>query len=206
MKTALVTGGSSPIGGAICQELAAQGHHVIVHANSNTAAAEETVAAIADKGGSAEVMALDLTDVTGAEAVLSARVREAPIQILVHNSGLHRDVPFAGMSHEDWQQVIDVNLTGFFAALRPLIMPMMRSRWGRIVGISSLTAVTGNRGQSNYAAAKGGMLAFVKSISREYASRGVTANVVAPGLIDTPEIRAMDNFDALKALCPAGRP
>jgi len=126
--------------------------------------------------------------------------------VLVHNSGLHRDVPFAGMSFEDWQQVIDVNLTGLYAALRPLIMPMMRKRWGRVVAISSLTAVTGNRGQSNYGAAKGGMLAFAKSISREYAKRGITANVVAPGLIATPDTEALDSFEQLKALCPMDRP
>lgn len=205
MKTALVTGGSSPIGSAICTELATQGHHVIVHANSNIAAAETSVARILEDGGSAEAMRLDLTDVERAEAMLSERAAASPIQILVHNSGLHRDVPFAGMSHHDWQSVLDVNLTGFFAALKPIILPMIRTRWGRVVGISSLTAVKGNRGQSNYAAAKGGMHAFVKSLSREYASRGFTANVVAPGLIETPDVMRLDNFEALKSLCPTGR-
>jgi len=204
-KRALVTGGSSPIGAAISRELADAGMHVIVHANSNLAAAETTVTEIIADGGSAEPLALDLTNVDGADEVLSAMAAESPIQVLVHNSGLHRDVPFAGMSLEDWQQVIDVNLTGLYAALRPLIMPMMRTRWGRVVTISSLTAVTGNRGQSNYGAAKGGMLAFAKSISREYAKRGITANVVAPGLIATPDTEALDSFDHLKALCPMDR-
>lgn len=205
IKRALVTGGSSPIGKAICHELADAGMHVIVHANSNLAAAETTASEIIAKNGSAEALALDLTDVNRANEVLTARATEQPIQVLVHNSGLHRDVPFAGMRLEDWQQVIDVNLTGLYAALRPLIMPMMRTRWGRVVAISSLTAVTGNRGQSNYGAAKGGMLAFAKSISREYAKRGITANVVAPGLIATPDTESLDTFDHLKELCPMGR-
>ncbi|MEM7057553.1 MAG: 3-oxoacyl-ACP reductase FabG [Pseudomonadota bacterium] len=205
MKRALVTGGSSPIGAAICKELANAGLHVIVHANTNLDAAQATVADILAQNGSAEALALDLTDVPKADEILTAMATANPIQVLVHNSGLHRDVPFAGMSLEDWQRVIDVNLTGLYAALRPLIMPMMRTRWGRVVAISSLTAVTGNRGQSNYGAAKGGMLAFAKSISREYAKRGITANVVAPGLIATPDTEALDSFDHLKELCPMGR-
>jgi 3-oxoacyl-[acyl-carrier protein] reductase len=98
-----------------------------------------------------------------------------------------------------------VNLNGFYAALRPLIMPMMRGRWGRIVAISSLTAIMGNRGQTNYAASKGGLLALAKSLTREYASRGITANVVAPGLIATPETERLGNFEALRRLSPAGR-
>jgi len=205
LKRALVTGGSSPIGGAIARRLAVQGLHVIVHANRNLAAAETVVAEIAAAGGSAEALALDLTDAEAACARLGAMAEAEPIQVLVHNAGLHRDMPFAGMAFEDWRRVIDVNLNGLYAALRPLILPMMRTRWGRVIAISSLSAVTGNRGQANYAAAKGGMLAFAKSIAREYGGRGVTANVVAPGLIATPETEKLENFDALKALSPAGR-
>lgn len=205
MKRALVTGGSSPIGAAICRELAGQGMHVIVHAGRNLAAAEATAEAIRAAGGSAESIGLDLTDVEGALAVLGEIAGRAPINVLVHNAGLRRDMPFAGMGPNDWRSVVDVNLTGFYAALRPLILPMMRGRWGRIVAISSLTAVMGNRGQTNYAAAKGGLLALAKSLTREYAGRGITANVVAPGLIATPETEALENFGAMRALCPAGR-
>ncbi|MEM6905279.1 MAG: SDR family NAD(P)-dependent oxidoreductase, partial [Pseudomonadota bacterium] len=204
MKRALVTGGSSPIGGAIAEELAAQGIHVLVHANTNAAAAAETVARIEAAGGSAEALTLDLL-ADGAREALAARAEETPIQILIHAVGLHRDMPFAAMEPEDWTRVIDVNLTSFYTALRPLILPMMRTRWGRVIAVSSLTAVTGNRGQTNYAAAKGGLLALMKSLTREYAPRGITANVIAPGLIDTAETRELANFEALKALSPAGR-
>ncbi len=205
MRRALVTGGSSPIGAAIARQLAAQDLHVIVHANRNLAGAEATATAIREQGGSAETLRLDLTDLDQARSVLGAMAELAPIQVLVHNAGLHRDVPFAAMEPDDWREVIDVNLNGFYAALRPLIMPMMRGRWGRIVAISSLAAITGNRGQTNYAAAKGGLLALAKSITREYASRGITANVVAPGLIATPETERLENFDALLQLCPTRR-
>ena len=205
MRRALVTGGSSPIGAAIARQLAAQDLHVIVHANRNVVGAEATAAAIREQGGSAETLRLDLTDLDQARSVLGAMAELAPIQVLVHNAGLHRDVLFAAMEPDDWREVIDVNLNGFYAALRPLIMPMMRGRWGRIVAISSLAAITGNRGQTNYAAAKGGLLALAKSITREYASRGITANVVAPGLIATPETERLENFDALLQLCPTRR-
>lgn len=205
MRRALVTGGSSPIGAAIARNLASQGLHVIVHANRKLAEAEATADAIRGQGGSAEALSLDLTDIENAQVVLGAIAEDAPIQVLVHNAGLHRDVPFAGMTPDDWRAVVDVNLNGFYAALRPLIMPMMRGRWGRIVAISSLTAIMGNRGQTNYAAAKGGFLALAKSITREYASRGITANVVAPGLISTPETELLENFDTLRKLIPTGR-
>lgn len=205
MRRALVTGGSSPIGAAIARQLAAQNLHVIVHANRNLSVAEATAAKIRDQGGSAETLGLDLTDIDQARAVLGAMAEAAPIQVLIHNAGLHRDVPFAAMEPDQWREVIDVNLNGFYSSLRPLIMPMMRGRWGRIVAISSLTAIMGNRGQTNYAAAKGGLLALAKSITREYASRGITANVVAPGLIATPETEQLENLDALRQLCPSGR-
>lgn len=205
MRRALVTGGASPIGSAICRELAGQGLHVIVHAGRNAGAAAEAAGAIRATGGSAESICLDLRDVEGALATLGVLAEGAPVEVLVHNAGLHRDMPFAGMAPEDWRAVVEVNLTGFYAALRPLILPMMRGRWGRIVAISSLTAITGNRGQTNYAAAKGGLLALAKSLTREYAGRGITANVVAPGLIATSETEALENFSALRGLCPTGR-
>jgi 3-oxoacyl-[acyl-carrier protein] reductase len=204
LKRAIVTGGSSPIGAAIAQQLAAQGLHVIVHANRRLVDAEATAADIRTQGGSAEAFSLDLTDLENAQSVLGAMAENAAIQVLVHNAGLHRDMPFAGMAPDDWRAVIDVNLNGFYAALRPLIMPMMRGRWGRIVAISSLTAIMGNRGQANYAASKGGLLALAKTITREYASRGITANVVAPGLIATTETMKLENFDSLRQLSPTG--
>lgn len=204
MKRALVTGGSSPIGAAIAENLAASGHHVTVHANANTEAARATVQRIVDAGGTADTLTLDLRTPETAET-LEALVAEDPFQIFVHCVGGQRDMPFAAMSREDWTAVIDLNLNSFHAALRPIIMPMIRNRWSRVVAVSSLTAITGNRGQTNYAAAKGGMLALAKSLAREYGARGLTANVVAPGIIETSETRDLDNYEDLKRLSPAGR-
>ncbi|MFV0475479.1 MAG: SDR family oxidoreductase [Pikeienuella sp.] len=204
MRRALITGGSSPIGAAIAERLAQGGAAVTVHANANLAAAEATARRIADAGGVAEALALDLLD-EAAEARLAAIAEAAPFDILVHCAGGRRDMPFAAMTRSDWTDVIDLNLGSLFGALKPLILPMMRGRWGRVVSLSSLTAVTGNRGQSNYAAAKGGLLAAAKTLTREYGSRGITVNVVAPGLIDTPETRELSNYDALCKLAASGR-
>lgn len=205
MKRALVTGGSSPIGAAIARRLARAGDQVWVHGFANRSAVDSTVEDIRSAGGRAEPLILDLTDIERSDATLTALSEEAPFQILVHNAGIHRDAPFAGLDFADWKAVIDVNLHGFFAALRPLILPMMRSRWGRIVAISSLTAIAGNRGQTNYAAAKGAYLPLFKSLTKEYAARGITANVVAPGLIETPETEALPNLADLIELCPMRR-
>lgn len=204
MKRALVTGGSGALGGAIARDLGAAGHHVSVHANSNLAAAEETAGAIIAHGGSADALALDL--LSGDAIDQLGQIAETnPYQILVHCAGGHRDMPLAAMEPKDWHEVIDINLNSFFTALRPLLLPMMRGRWGRIVALSSISGVAGNRGQVNYSAAKGGMLAMAKSITREYAPRGITANVVAPGLIETADTRALENFNVLAKLSPTGR-
>lgn len=204
MKHALVTGGSSPIGAAVSLELAGQGLHVLVHANTNIAKADACVAAIRAAGGSADSFQLDLSD-PEASSVLSTMAKKTPIQVLVHCVGGQNDKPFAAMDAADWNSIIDLNLSSFFTALQPLIMPMMRSRWGRVVALSSLTAVRGNRGQANYAAAKGGLLPLVKTLTQEYGSRGITANVVAPGLIDSAETVQLENYADLVRLSPAQR-
>jgi 3-oxoacyl-[acyl-carrier protein] reductase len=204
MKHALVIGGSSPIGQAVCKELAANGMYVLVHANRNLAAAEACVMDIKATGGQAEALQLDILDPASA-IVLEERAVKKPIQVVVYCAGKQIDKPFASMDFADWKDVIDLNLTGFFTVVRPLIMPMMRKRWGRIIALSSLTAVRGNRGQTNYAAAKGGFLPLMKSLTMEYGSRGITANVVAPGLIGTPDTTALSNHDALISLIPAKR-
>ncbi|MEO0820550.1 MAG: SDR family NAD(P)-dependent oxidoreductase [Pseudomonadota bacterium] len=201
---ALVTGASSPVGAAIARRLAGGGHHVILHAHANGAAVEALRDDILATGGSAETLLLDLTDPASAD-VIGALAAEAPVQVFVHAVGQQRDMPFAAMEVADWTQIIDVNLNSFFIALRPLVVPMMRARWGRIVAISSLTAVVGNRGQANYAAAKGGLVAVAKTLAREYGSRGITANVVAPGLVDTPATRALENYEELTRMSPARR-
>ncbi len=189
MKRALVTGGSGGIGAAICRRLAADGYFVYVHANRNTAKAEALVEAIRADGGQAEALAFDVTDADASRAALEALVADAPIQVLVNNAGIHDDAVFPGMSAAQWHSVLDVSLNGFFNVTQPLTMAMIRSRWGRIINITSIAGLTGNRGQVNYSAAKGALHAATKSLSLELASRGVTVNAVAPGIIATEHDR-----------------
>ncbi|MBA4261646.1 MAG: 3-oxoacyl-ACP reductase FabG [Comamonadaceae bacterium] len=208
-RRALVTGGSGGIGAAICRRLAADGHHVIVHANRGLDKAQAMVAQIQADGGSAEAVAFDITDRAATATALAALVELGVIQILVNNAGIHDDAVFPGMSGEQWDRVIDVSLGGFFNVTQPLTMPMMRTRWGRIISISSVAALAGNRGQVNYSAAKGALHAASKSLALELASRGVTVNAVAPGLIATGMIEGSFDADAVKKLVPmqrTGRP
>jgi 3-oxoacyl-[acyl-carrier protein] reductase len=180
---ALVTGGSGGIGAAICKTLAAAGHFVFVHANRNRDAAAAVVADITAAGGKAAAIAFDVTDAAATRAALEPLADDAPIQILVNNAGIHDDAAFPGMSAEQWHRVIDVAIDGFYNVTHPLMMPMIRTRWGRIINMSSVSALSGNRGQVNYAAAKGALNAATKALSREVASRGITVNAVAPGII-----------------------
>ncbi len=206
MKRALVTGGASPIGAAICRRLAADGLHVIVHAYTAIDAAAALAERIRAEGGSASTLHLDLTDIAGAKAALAGICEDGGVpQVLVHNAGTHDDVPMAGMSEMQWRGVIDVSLNGFFAVTQPLLLPMMATRWGRIVAISSVSALTGNRGQANYAAAKAGLIGAARSLAREVASRGITANVVAPGIIASPAVEAVLDARAIAALVPMKR-
>ena len=204
-RRALVTGGSGGIGAAICERLAADGHHVIVHANRGLEKAQALAEKINSAGGSAEAVAFDITDRAATAAALEALVAVAPIQILVNNAGIHDDAVFPGMTGEQWDRVLDVSLNGFFNVTQPLTMPMMRTRWGRIVSVSSVAAVAGNRGQVNYSAAKGALHAASKSLALELASRGVTVNVVAPGLIATGMIEGSFDADAVKRMVPMQR-
>jgi 3-oxoacyl-[acyl-carrier protein] reductase len=209
MKRALVTGGSGGIGAAICQRLAADGCYVYVHANRNLARAVALVEEIRASGGAAEAVAFDVTDAEASRAVLEALVAESPIQILVNNAGVHDDAVFAGMSAQQWHSVLDVSLNGFFNVTQPLTLPMIRGRWGRIINITSIAGLTGNRGQANYAAAKGGLHAATKSLSLELASRGITVNAVAPGIIQTGMIEGVFDAKAIAAMVPmkrAGKP
>jgi 3-oxoacyl-[acyl-carrier protein] reductase len=205
MKRALVTGGSGGIGAAICRALAEAGHEVLVHANRQRDKAEALAAEICAAGGKASALAFDVTDRAAAEAALTAAVADGPIQILVNNAGIHADAVFPGMSGEQWDSVIDVSLNGFYNVTHPLSMPMIRSRWGRIINISSVAAITGNRGQVNYAAAKGALHAATKSLALELASRGITVNAVAPGIIATDMIEGSFDADSIKKLVPMQR-
>lgn len=209
MKRALVTGGSGAIGAAICRSLAADGHHVLVHANTRRDAAQAVADAIISQGGSAEVLVFDVTDAAAADAALQPLVEDRPIQILVNNAGIHDDAVFPGMQASQWHRVIDVSLNGFFNVTHALMMPMIRSRWGRIINLSSVSALTGNRGQVNYSAAKGALNSATKSLAQEVASRGITVNAVAPGIIDSEMIEGAFNADAIARMVPmkrAGKP
>ncbi|HRF30736.1 MAG TPA: 3-oxoacyl-ACP reductase FabG [Azonexus sp.] len=209
MKRALVTGGSGGIGAAICRRLAADGHHVIVHANRSLDKAEAVVTAIRAAGGSAEAVAFDVTDRPATAAALETLLAAGAIQILVNNAGIHADAVFPGMSGEQWDSVIAVSLNGFYNVTQPLTMPMIRTRWGRIITISSVAGLTGNRGQVNYSAAKGALHAASKSLALELASRGITVNAVAPGIIATDMIEGAFDAETIKQLVPmkrAGQP
>lgn len=209
MKRALVTGGSGGIGAAICKRLAADGHHVIVHANRSPKKAQAVVDLITAIGGSAEAVAFDVTERAATAAVLDKLLEAGPIQILVNNAGIHADAVFPGMSTEQWRSVVDVSLNGFFNVTQPLTMPMIRTRWGRIINISSVAALAGNRGQTNYAAAKGALNSATKALSLELASRGITVNAVAPGIIESGMTEFVFDIDTIHRLVPvkrAGRP
>lgn len=204
-KRALVTGGSGDLGGAICKRLAADGLHVVVHANGNLARAEAVVAEIREAGGSAEAVAFDVADGDATRTAIEALLQDGPIQVIVNNAGIHDDAPMAGMSEAQWKRVIDVSLHGFFHVTQPLLLPMARTRWGRIISVSSVAAVLGNRGQTNYAAAKAALHGASKSLAREMAARNITVNVVAPGVIEGSMAREAFPPEVVKQIVPAGR-
>jgi 3-oxoacyl-[acyl-carrier protein] reductase len=185
MKRALVTGGSGTIGAAICRALAAKGLHVVVHAHRAPERAASLVRDIIAAGGSAEEIAFDVTDRESAARALGRLAESQPIQVIVNNAGVHEDAPLAGMSGGQWDRVIAVSLNGFYNVTQPLLLPMISSRWGRIVSISSVAALMGNRGQANYAAGKAGLHGATRALALELASRGITVNVVAPGIIES---------------------
>ncbi|WP_426955915.1 3-oxoacyl-ACP reductase FabG [Muricoccus radiodurans] len=205
MIRALVSGGASPIGAAISRALARDGHHVIVHGSANPDRARAVAAEIAASGGQAEAACFDLTDPDATGATLATLLESGPIQTVVHNAGLHEDAPMAGMSARQWHAVVDVSLNGFFHLVQPLLLPMMATRRGRVVALSSVSAIMGNRGQANYAAAKAGLIGAVRALSLECAPRGVTVNAVAPGVIESPAVDAVMTREAIQKLVPARR-
>ncbi|HIB84500.1 MAG TPA: 3-oxoacyl-ACP reductase FabG, partial [Chromatiaceae bacterium] len=185
-RKALITGGSGNIGAAIAERLAEDGLQVWIHYRNNPERAQQIADRITAQGGVAAVIGFDVTNSEQTQTRLNALIEnEDAIDVVVHNAGITSDEPFAGMAEKQWIDVIDTSLHGFFHVTRPLIMPMIRKRWGRIVSISSIAALHGNRGQTNYAAAKAGLIGATRSLSKELASRGICANAVAPGFIDT---------------------
>jgi 3-oxoacyl-[acyl-carrier protein] reductase len=205
VKRALVTGGSGTLGAAISRALGAAGLHVVVHANSRRAEAERVATDIAAAGGSAEAIAFDATDPDATRAALERLLEAGAIQVLVNNAGVHRDGIMAGMSSDAWREVVAVSLDGFFNVTQPLLLPMLRTRWGRIVNVSSVSAIMGNRGQTNYAAAKAGLIGATRALALECASRGVTVNAVAPGIIESEATAKAFPADLVKALVPMQR-
>ena len=200
MIRALVTGGASPLGAAICRRLASDGLHVCVHAHAGL----ERAAALAQEIGG-EAFACDLADIGAAGAAMARLLEGGAVQVIVHNAGVHDDVPMAGMSPAQWRGPIGVGLDGFFGVVQPLLLPMLATRWGRIIAVSSVTALLGNRGQVAYGAAKAGLIGAVKSLSREVASRGVTVNAVAPGVIASPAVDAAMDKARIAEIVPMRR-
>jgi 3-oxoacyl-[acyl-carrier protein] reductase len=204
-KRALVTGASGAIGRAIALQLAQGGAHVIVHANRRLAAAQEVVDQIVASGGSAQACKFDLTDRAATHAACENLLAQGPVQILVNNAGKHDDAVFPALRESQWRGVIDVSLNGFFNVTQPLMMPMIRTHWGRIVNISSVAALAGNRGQVNYAAAKGALNSATKALALEVASRGITVNAVAPGIIDSGMAEQVFDKVTIERLVPMKR-
>ncbi len=205
IKRALVTGGSGGIGAAICRRLAEDGHHIYVHARQSVAAAASLVEEIRSAGGSAAALHFDVTEREATRQALETALNDGPIQILVNNAGVHDDAVLPGMRPEQWHRVIDVSVNGFFNVTQPLLMPMIRTRWGRIINISSVSALIGNKGQVNYAAAKGALNSAARALALELASRGITVNSVAPGILDTPMSGGHFDAEAIASLVPMSR-
>ena len=205
MKNALVTGGSGEIGAAISRRLARSGWRVLVHAHTQADRASALADEISATGGSAQSITFDVTDPAETSAALGALLEHGPIQGVVHNAGIHDDAPMAGMSAKQWHRVIDVSLHGFYNVLQPVLLPMIRTRWGRIVSVTSVAGILGNRGQANYAAAKAGLHGATRALALEVASRGVTVNAVAPGVIATATTAAVFDAERIARLVPMNR-
>lgn len=204
-KRALVTGASGALGSAIARRLARDGASVLLHASSRPDAIEQLAAGIRAASGIAECHVFDLRSDEATAAACAAMLQGGPVQIIVNNAGVHDDAVLPGMRPEQWHKVIDVSLNGFFRVTQPLLLPMLRTRWGRILNISSVSALTGNKGQVNYAAAKGALNSATKALSLEVAARGVTVNAIAPGVIASPMADAVFDAALIQQMVPAKR-
>jgi 3-oxoacyl-[acyl-carrier protein] reductase len=198
---ALVTGGSRGIGAAIAVELARVGYPVIINYRSQDDAAREVKARIEMAGGTALLSRFDVADRPAVTAALEALdVSQRPIGVLVNNAGIARDAAFPAMTEESWTSVTRTSLDGFFNVTQPLVMPMVHRKWGRIVTITSVSGLVGNRGQVNYSAAKAGLIGAVRSLAKELAKRNITVNAVAPGIIETEMVAGLPREEVLKLI------
>lgn len=204
-RRALVTGASGAIGMAIARRLALRGLAVCLHAHRGSERLDSLAAELAAGGHAVRTVQFDLCDATMTRSVLEAELESGPFQVIVNNAGVHDDAVFPALSHAQWHRVIDVNLHGFFNVTQPLVLPMLRTRWGRIVSITSVAALTGNRGQVNYAAAKGAIHSATRALALELASRGVTVNAIAPGIIESEMSRGHFDAAAVARLVPMQR-
>lgn len=207
-KIALVTGSSSGIGAAIARELAARGAHVALHYRSNPDGAEAVAASIREQGGQCAVFQADVSEPDQAEALVKAVEKDlGRINILVNNAGTTRDMLLMTMKEEDWNTVIQTNLTSVYAVTKAAMRGMLRNKGGRIINITSVVGLSGQAGQSNYAASKAGIIGFTKSLAREIGSRNITVNAVAPGFVPTAltDVLGDEHRDAILKETPLGR-
>lgn len=207
MKYALVTGGSRGLGRAISLRLATMGYHVLINYVAGAAKAEETLSLIQQAGGSGELLPFDVSDTeasTKAIEAWQAAHEDGYIEVLVNNAGIRRDGLMLWMEQEDWYKVLSTNLNSFYNVTRPLLKPMLLKKYGRIINVASLSGQKGLPGQTNYSAAKGGLIASTKALAQEVARKKVTVNAVAPGFVKTDMVEGLDEKE-LSAQIPAGR-
>ena len=202
MKYALVTGGSRGIGRAVCLKLAEMGYHILINYQSNDTEAEATLQQIREQGSDGELMKFDVTDAVATHAALNGWMEKHPdtyIEVLVNNAGIRRDNLMLWMEQDEWSRVLDISLNGFFNVTQPLLKNMLVKRFGRIINIVSLSGIKGMPGQTNYSAAKGGIIAATKALAQEVAKKHVTVNAIAPGFIQTPwhENRTQESYDRI---------
>ncbi|PRQ03683.1 3-oxoacyl-[acyl-carrier-protein] reductase FabG [Enhygromyxa salina] len=198
---ALVTGASRGIGAAIAEQLAAAGHGILLNYRSNHEAAEQVRARIVEAGGAVELLPFDVANADASGAALASVLEsDKVISVVVNNAGVSADAPFPALEREAWDSVLGPTLDGFYNVTRPLVMPMVRRRHGRIINISSVSGLIGNRGQVNYSAAKAGIIGATKALARELAKRKITVNAVAPGLIETEMAAHAPSKDMVKLI------
>lgn len=207
MKYALVTGGSRGIGRAVCVKLATMGYSVLINYVSKQEEAEHTLDLVREAGGDGELLRFDVSDAQQTSAAIDAWKEAHPdsyVEVLVNNAGIRRDNILAFMPEEDWSRVLDISLGGFYNVTQPLLQPMLVHKFGRIINLASVSGLRGMPGQTNYSAAKGGIIAATKALALEVARKNVTVNAVAPGFIKTDMVEGLDE-QALKATIPAHR-